>query len=105
VEYGSCGLKPETKGEFGKLIARLQDIWWVSRFDCFNSELRAWEPYFAGATPAHPRMSFADAAQHYGRSELRRRLPGVDEAALGELLSWVLTMMGRSLIASVWGTA
>ena len=90
VEYGSCGLKPETKGEFGKLIACLQDIWWVSRFDCFNSELRAWEPYFAGATPAHPRMSFADAAQHYGRSELRRRLPGVDEAALGELLSWVL---------------
>jgi hypothetical protein len=102
VEYGNGSLRPETKGEFGMLIGQLVQIWWVSRFYCFNSELRAWEPYFAGATAAHPRMSFADAAQHYGKAELRKRLP-VDKAALSKLLSWVLEIMGSSLIASVYG--
>jgi hypothetical protein len=42
-------------------------------------------------------MSFAAAAQNYGMSELRQRLPDVSEAILHELLSWPLELLTRLL--------
>jgi len=50
------------------------------------------EPYFAGSVGG-PRMSFAEAAQHYGMEVLRDRFPDVRETMLQALLSWPLDLL------------
>lgn len=97
IEHKSGGAKSDTKDLVGELITRLHAIWYASRFGAFDSRRRVIDPYFAGATPRDPRLSFAAAAQHYGRIELRRRFPDVGERTLGALLSWPLTLLSRLL--------
>jgi len=95
IEHGSGGVKAETKQKYGELMAQLFDIYWASSFQSFNAERRDWEPYFSNAPPSDPRMIFPEAALHYGMFYMERRFPHIDEAALKEVLSWVLEFLDK----------
>lgn len=97
IEWRSGGLKPETKEKCAKLIADLHHIWYASRFGSFDAERRVYEPYFANTPPSDPRMSFAEAAQHYGLLELQRRFPDMSETILKRVLSWPIELLGDVL--------
>jgi hypothetical protein len=97
VEYHNGDPKAETKSRCANLIAKIGSIWSASRFGSWDQERRAYDPYFANEPSWKPRMSFGDAAQHYGMNELRERFPDVSEAALKEALSWPLEVLGRTL--------
>jgi hypothetical protein len=95
IEYGSGGLKDETKQNYSELTAQLYSIWYVSRFGSFDGECRVIEPYFSNAPSCNPRMSFAGAAQLYGMNELSERFPDLEEATLQKVLSWPLELLKR----------
>lgn len=96
IEYRTGGLKPDTKEKWGELISQVYGIWYASRFGSFDAERGVFDPFFANG--ACPRMSFADAAQHYGMFELRIRFPNVSEATMREMLSWPLRLLEDLLI-------
>jgi hypothetical protein len=76
MEHQEGGLRAETKLTFGDLIARLYELW----------------QYTAGY------ISFEDAARHYGKIVLRERFgPDVSDAALDELMSWLLLIWAKSI--------
>lgn len=91
IECRTSGLKSETKEKWGEMASQIYDIWYASRFGSFDADRRVMDPYFANGP--YPRISFADAAQHYGMIELRMRFPDVDEARLREMLSWPLQLL------------
>src|ERR1017187_5666371 len=96
MEYQSGGLKAETKSKYADVITKLHAIWYASRFGSFDAERRVIDPYFANFGD-DPRMSFADAAQHYGMFELRMRFPDESDTTLKEVLSWPLELLSDTL--------
>jgi hypothetical protein len=42
-------------------------------------------------------MSFAQAAQHYGMNELRRRFPAISHTTRREVLAWTLELLKSTL--------
>ena len=97
IEYRNGGLKPETKEQFGKSAVQLCDIWYASRFDSYNAERNAHEPYFENRPPSNPRLNFADAAQKFGMEELCNRFPYAPEPILKELLMCALECLQDAL--------
>ena len=74
TEYYDGGLRAQTKERFGDLIARLYSL----------------RQYTAGY------LSFNDTAEHYGKIALRERLGSdASEAALHEMISWLLDVLAR----------
>jgi hypothetical protein len=92
-DYSRGVPNPGDKHKFGKVCGELAMLELASRYGCHNSQPLRLERYFAGPTPSSPRLSFEDAAQYYGRVELRRWLPGVSEAMLGELIKFQLDIL------------
>jgi hypothetical protein len=74
TEYYDGGLRAQTKVRFGELIARLYSL--------------------RQCTAGY--LSFNDTAEHYGKIALRERLgPDASEAALHEMISWLLDVLAR----------
>jgi hypothetical protein len=101
TEQKNGGVEEETKQKYGELMNELFEIYWASSFQSFNAERNAWEPYFSNAPPWDPRMTFPEAAQHYGMFHMGMRFRHIDEAALKELLSCVLELLNE-LIKSLF---
>jgi hypothetical protein len=80
-----------------KRRAQIGIIWSASRFGSWDHERRVRDPYFANEPSCEPRMSFGEAAQHYGMIKLRERFPDVSETALKEMLLWPLNLLQRTL--------
>jgi hypothetical protein len=97
VEYCSGVVSAETKEQFGKLMERLYDVWYPSRFASYNAERRDFEPYFRNRHPILPRLNFAGAAQTFGMGELEYRFPDTPEPILKELLTGVIECFGHAL--------
>lgn len=90
------GVKTETKEKSGKLIERLHAIWYASRYEAYNGDRLAHEPYFANTPPSYPRMSFGAAAKHYAMDEPRCGFPDMPEALPKMVLALALEMMERT---------
>jgi hypothetical protein len=97
-EYGNGGVQAQTQDMIAGLIVHLHEIWEASRVGSFDPERCTDDPYFSDdgaiqngqAVPS--RMSFDDAAQHYGKIALRKRHGSdVSDAAIHDMISDLLT--------------
>jgi hypothetical protein len=75
TEYLEGSVRAETKVRFGDLIVRLYEMW----------------QHTAGY------ISFDDAARIYGKIVLRERFGDASDAALDELISWLLRVWAKAL--------
>jgi hypothetical protein len=73
-EHSGGGIQRETIQEIKTATKGLGAIHEASLFGSYDGESRSWEAYFVvieGGKPAARRVSFEEAAHHYGRLELR----------------------------------
>jgi hypothetical protein len=99
TEYTQGGVQSETVQAIKAAISRLCTIREASLFGSYDTERRSHDPYFVVASQqaaAHARMSFEEAAHHYGKLALRDRMgPDVSDTALREMISNALARMPR----------
>ena len=100
AEHDSGGIRPETGQTLKAKIRRLCAIRDASLFGSYDTERRSNDdPYFVlienGEKPAAPtRVSFDDAAYHYGQVALRDRIgPDVTDTVYRDMISQVLARM------------
>ena len=99
TEHDSGGIRPETAQTLKAEIRRLCAIRDASLFGSYDTERRSNDPYFVlienGEKPAAPaRVSFHDAAYHYGQVALRDRIgPDVTNTVCRDMISQVLARM------------
>jgi hypothetical protein len=95
-EHSNGAIQLETVQAIKTALRRLCAIQEASLFGSYDTEQGTREPYFVvtadGQQAAAPvRLSFEEAAHHYGKMALRERLgSGVSETALREMISKVL---------------
>jgi hypothetical protein len=96
TEHSSGGMQPDTAEMIRATIRHLQTIREASFFGSYDTERGTRVPYFvvieSGQQAAAPaRVSFDEAAHHYGKIALRERLgPDVSDTVLREMISAVL---------------
>jgi len=93
TEYTSGGIRPETQQALRAEIERLRTIWEASQFGSYNTEDGSRDPYFMMEGAALSRVSFEEAACHYGKLALRERLGS--DASDTELEKRISTVLGR----------
>jgi hypothetical protein len=96
TEHSRGGIRRETAQAIAAEIERLCTIREASLFGSYDTERRTRAPYFIVIESSQPaaapaRVSFDEAAHHYGKIALRERLgPDVSDMVLREMISAVL---------------
>jgi hypothetical protein len=105
TERLSGGMQSETQQSISGLIVWLHEDWETARVGSFDSDRGIFDPYYlnncdieGNQQGSDSRMSFDEAAHHYGRIALRERLgPDVSDAAIHDMISDVLArILARS---------
>ncbi len=92
TEYTSGGIRPETQQALRVEIERLRAIWEASRFGSYDMERGSRDPYFIVIEGgAESRISFEEAAYHYGALALHKHLgPDVSDTVIRQMIADVL---------------
>ncbi len=96
AEHSTGSIQPETKEAIKAASGRLRAIREASFFDSYDTERGTRDPYFVVVesrqqATAPARVSFDEAAHHYGNFALRELLgPDVSDTVLREMISAVL---------------